>query len=92
MNPAALSKRQRELISELKLDVTCEFQDLFAQYGFATSTAKKIERKFDELLATFADEQPASEGECKHPGCCCVCGHNGKCPECGPCAIGGTFE
>lgn len=25
--------------------------------------------------------------ECKHPGCCCVCGHQGKCPEDGPSII-----
>lgn len=26
--------------------------------------------------------------DCKHPGCCCVCGHQGRCPEDGPSAIG----
>lgn len=26
------------------------------------------------------------EKDCKHPGCCCVCGHQGRCPECGPTA------
>ncbi len=24
---------------------------------------------------------------CHHPGCCCVCGHLGLCPECGPSLI-----
>lgn len=28
---------------------------------------------------------------CIHPGCCCVCGHKGKCPEDGPCATGGVM-
>ena len=23
---------------------------------------------------------------CPHPGCCCVCGHEGRCPEDGPTA------
>jgi len=41
--------------------------------------------------------QPATDArvgreECKHPGCCCVCGHQSECPECGPIATGGTFE
>lgn len=22
--------------------------------------------------------------QCRHPGCCCICGHQGKCPEDGP--------
>lgn len=30
--------------------------------------------------------------ECKHPGCCCVCGHEGKCPECGPSIIEGVHD
>lgn len=30
--------------------------------------------------------------DCKHPKCCCVCGHEGKCPECGPCLIGGIHD
>lgn len=25
--------------------------------------------------------------DCFHPGCCCVCGHQRKCPEDGPCAV-----
>lgn len=25
---------------------------------------------------------------CPHPGCCCVCGHQKKCPEDGPAAVG----
>jgi len=31
-------------------------------------------------------ELAKARADCKHPGCCCVCGHQGKCPECGPCA------
>jgi hypothetical protein len=27
------------------------------------------------------------ENSCKHPNCGCVCGHTGKCPEDGPCAV-----
>lgn len=33
------------------------------------------------------DELKRKLDDCKHPGCCCVCGHNGTCPECGPSLI-----
>lgn len=29
---------------------------------------------------------------CNHPGCCCVCGHRGKCPEDGPSLISDVRE
>lgn len=29
---------------------------------------------------------------CKHPGCCCVCGHQGKCPEDGPSHVEGIED
>lgn len=34
----------------------------------------------------------AERNYCTHPGCGCVCGHKGKCPEDGPIAFGGTLE
>lgn len=37
---------------------------------------------FDAALELMLER----EKDCKHPGCCCVCGHQGKCPECGPTA------
>lgn len=30
--------------------------------------------------------------ECLHPGCCCVCGHKGLCPEDGPSHIEGIED
>lgn len=36
---------------------------------------------------------PKLTDRCKHPGCCCVCGHLGLCPEDGPSLITGeNFE
>jgi hypothetical protein len=39
-----------------------------------------------QILALHA-RLKAAENDCKHPGCCCVCGHQGKCPEDGPSII-----
>jgi hypothetical protein len=36
-----------------------------------------------ELISVIEDAMK----DCPHPGCCCVCGHAGKCPEDGPSAI-----
>jgi hypothetical protein len=44
----------------------------------------------DEALVRECIEQAAND--CKHPGCGCVCGHQQKCPEDGPCATGGFGE
>lgn len=39
-------------------------------------------------IRTYYSESALSQAraDCRHPGCCCVCGHQGKCPECGPTA------
>lgn len=29
---------------------------------------------------------------CKHPGCCCVCGHQQQCPEDGPSHVEGIHD
>lgn len=37
-------------------------------------------------LKMLCDSHEKLRRECRHPGCCCVCGHEGKCPEDGPTA------
>lgn len=39
----------------------------------------KLENKYESKIAVFSD---AYSPNCKHPGCCCVCGHEGKCDKC----------
>lgn len=33
-----------------------------------------------------------AELHCNHPGCCCVCGHRGTCPEDGPSHVEGIED
>lgn len=40
-----------------------------------------------EFLLAEIDALRVSAKNCKHPRCCCVCGHEGKCPEDGPTLI-----
>ena len=35
----------------------------------------------------FWNQRVGETKSCPHPGCCCVCGHQGKSPEDGPCAV-----
>lgn len=48
-------------------------------YNFAPEIQKYI-------LDIFEAGFEAGKKDCSHPGCCCVCGHQGLCPEDGPTA------
>lgn len=48
----------------------------------------KTLRKMVEQLTTENAHLKESTLLCPHPGCCCVCGHQGLCPEDGPSAVG----
>lgn len=47
----------------------------------------KLKKRVEELEKIIKDRFELEIKDCKHPKCCCVCGHKGKCPECGPCLI-----
>lgn len=66
----------------------CTEHDLPLQPG---GSMEPDENNMSSDMASFIAGWDANQ-LCKHPGCCCVCGHTGKCPEDGPCAVGGSFE
>lgn len=43
-------------------------------------------------LAEMREQLHSATLHCNHPGCCCVCGHQGKCPEDGPILTGGIED
>jgi hypothetical protein len=45
---------------------------------------------FTKELADFCNR--IINDNCPHPGCCCVCGHSGKCPEDGTSIIQGIED
>lgn len=47
-----------------------------------------LEKAFnnEKSLTNRAIQMAKQFNDCKHPGCCCVCGHQGLCPEDGPTA------
>ncbi len=45
-----------------------------------------------EALRGMVDKLQAELLNCKHPGCACVCGHQGTCPEDGPSIIEGIED
>lgn len=49
-------------------------------------------RELVEKLQKENEVLKASLLNCIHPGCCCVCGHKGKCPEDGPSHIEGVHD
>jgi hypothetical protein len=43
-------------------------------------------------LRALVEKLKAENLICKHPGCCCVCGHQGTCPEDGPSHVEGIED
>lgn len=48
-----------------------------------------VDGKMQDVL--YREVVPIDE-TCKHPGCCCVCGHRGECPEDGPSFVEGITD
>jgi hypothetical protein len=49
---------------------------------------RKLRQKLRQarLMLKSVEETLSEKISCNHPGCCCVCGHQGRCPEDGPTA------
>lgn len=60
--------------------LTAHYEAELAERDAAISQLKESEARLKAEIEQLKD--------CKHPGCCCVCGHQGECPECGLCAAG----
>ena len=58
--------------------------------GFTEAEMHDLQETWTGIIANALEW--ATSQACTHPGCCCVCGHQGKCPEDGPIATGGTFD
>lgn len=76
-------KSYNEHVERYEAEITALDRKIIGHVDDKSDKDEEIER----LRVELAEAQ-----NCKHPGCCCVCGHTGKCPEDGPCTVGGTFE
>lgn len=64
-------------------------------HEFYNEVFRECVEKFGEvsgerLLAVAVGKLVREKDSCPHPGCCCVCGHTGKCPEDGPSIVEGV--
>lgn len=66
------------------------YQELREECRALRAAHKKIKAERDRVAAKNIGllQLISATDKCKHPGCCCVCGHTGSCPEDGPCAVG----
>lgn len=76
------NKLREELAAEAEQNgwLTEERDELLEQ---ACEAKQNFTLIFEDLLRKL-DMSEDSNAICKHPGCCCVCGHKGQCPEDGP--------
>jgi hypothetical protein len=80
-----MSEKQKKTPTQIADDIVTLYWTLSDMERVSGALFLMIEQ------AIKAEREEAQALECKHPKCCCVCGHAGKCPECAP-INGGVWD
>lgn len=85
------NKNYKELLSA-DLDRIKALELQVEELKFKNLSDGYLYKLLDEVRIKLESRVRELELECKHPGCCCVCGHQGKCPEDGPSAVSNVTD